>query len=53
MAYVLGELQHYAEDFIFILKVSDTGNAVAYGFDRGYEVFVHDPRLVLSVGIGP
>ena len=47
MAYVLGELQHYAEDFIFILEVSDTGNAVAYGFDRRNEVFVHDPRCSL------
>ena len=51
MADVLAQSEDYMVYFFFALKISNAGDAVADGFYRGDEVFVHDPGCVCSIGV--
>lgn len=53
VTYVLGEFQHDPEHFIVIIEVCRAGDAVADRLDRGHEILLHDPRLIVAVGVGP
>lgn len=53
VTHVLGEFQHDPEYLFVIIEVCRAGDAVTDRFYRGYEILLHDPRLVVAAGVGP